>query len=264
MFPYKIGVLDFDSCYNNQAFYKDMEYERIDFSYLSGINGYCSPEALNVMKKRLWEKDRLFIHFIGSGNYHYMTYLFLQRIRQPFSLVLFDHHTDILPPLCPELLSCGGWVKRVLDENKYIKEVLILGARQDLIEAIEPKYVKRVTAYSEETIERDSDWMALAADSVHYPCYCSVDKDVFRESEACTDWDNGSMAGIDFRRVCEKIGSHHSLLGMDVCGETAKPIMHSRNRRDIERNNQMNKMILNFILEQEETFHYANFVKGVS
>ena len=263
MIAHKIGILNFDQCYKYQSFYRNTEYGWIDFSSLTGANGYCSPETLELMKKKLREKDRFQIHFIGSGNYHYMTYLFLERIREPFSLVLFDHHTDLLPPLCPELLSCGCWVKRVLDENKYIKEVLILGARQELIDAIEPQYVTRVKAYSEDFLENNGDWMELAAENVHYPCYCSVDKDVFPKSEACTNWDQGNMTGKDFQTVCQKIWDLQPVLGVDVCGESAECLMGHGSGEDIERNNKANKMILNFIQKNKSAFRYPDIVKKV-
>lgn len=38
------------------------------------------------------------IHFIDSGNYHYMTRLWLTRMDQPFCLLVYDNHTDMQPP----------------------------------------------------------------------------------------------------------------------------------------------------------------------
>ena len=32
------------------------------------------------------------IHFIDSGNYHYLTKLWTDKLRVPFSLIVFDHH----------------------------------------------------------------------------------------------------------------------------------------------------------------------------
>ncbi len=260
---HRIGILNFNQCYKNQNFYRRTEYEYIDFSSLSSANGYCSPKTLELIKRKLREKDRFQIHFIGTGNYHYMTYLFLERIREPFSLVLFDHHTDILPPLCPELLSCGCWVKRVLDENKYIKEVLILGAKQELIDAIEPRYLNRVKAYSKEFLGTCSHWMELAAESVHYPFYCSVDKDVFRKSEACTNWDQGNMTGKDFLTVSKKIWNRQYVLGVDVCGESAEVPMGHGSGQETECNNKANKMILNFLLKNDSAFRYPDIIKKV-
>ena len=35
------------------------------------------------------------ITFIGSGNYHYVSYFIIRRNKQAFTLILFDHHTDM-------------------------------------------------------------------------------------------------------------------------------------------------------------------------
>ena len=34
---------------------------------------------------------------------------FVDKIKKPFSLVLFDHHTDMLQPMIHDLTSCGSW-----------------------------------------------------------------------------------------------------------------------------------------------------------
>ena len=58
-----------------------------------------------VMRKqsqRLINEQKIYptagIHFIDSGNYHYMTRLWLTRMDQPFCLLVYDNHTDMQPP----------------------------------------------------------------------------------------------------------------------------------------------------------------------
>ena len=55
--------------------------------------------VLNVQKKRsergLNRMELPGIHFLDSGNYHYVTGIMTEQIKQGFSLILFDHHTDM-------------------------------------------------------------------------------------------------------------------------------------------------------------------------
>lgn len=47
-------------------------------------------------------------------------------------MVVFDHHPDMQPSLFDEMLSCGSWVKTMLDTNKFLRKVLIVGQPTDL------------------------------------------------------------------------------------------------------------------------------------
>ena len=146
---------------------------------MTGTNAYCDKAAAADLRKVVAEENTALVRLIGSGNYHYMSCFFLEQIREPCSLVLCDHHTDMLPARFPELLSCGCWVKRALDECPDIREVLIIGAREDLIGAVEKKYRSRVFCYSDKRIGGNDDWIPFALSHVHYPVYLSLDKDVF-------------------------------------------------------------------------------------
>jgi hypothetical protein len=49
----------------------------------------------------------------GSGDFHYLTALWLRRVAEPVTLVSFDNHPDwdVRPPKW----GCGGWVNRALE-----------------------------------------------------------------------------------------------------------------------------------------------------
>ena len=47
------------------------------------------------IKRALNRRKNKGITFIGSGNYHYVSHLLLEEINKPFTLILFDHHTDM-------------------------------------------------------------------------------------------------------------------------------------------------------------------------
>ena len=88
--------------------------KRIELSDIRGTDMYCTGEAANEIRERLKDYGPQGIHFLDSGNYHYVTLFFTEKIRIPFSLVLFDHHTDMQEPLFPQLLSCGSWAGEIL------------------------------------------------------------------------------------------------------------------------------------------------------
>ena len=53
------------------------------------------------------------IHFIDSGDYHYISKIMTDFIKEPFTLVLIDHHTDMQDAsLGGDILSCGNWAKK--------------------------------------------------------------------------------------------------------------------------------------------------------
>ncbi len=140
VFVEKICILNFNNTYENQDFYKNKNYEVLDLSDLKSVSRYCDEKSLNIIRKRIGKFCDAKIKFIDSGNYHYVSYLMLEKIKEPFVLVLFDHHTDMQPSFFKELMSCGCWVKKTLDDNRYIEKVIIIGAKESLIKSIDKKY----------------------------------------------------------------------------------------------------------------------------
>ena len=88
-----------------------MERIKVDFTHLEGTNCYCSPESAAIIRQDFGRQELRAFHQIGTGDYHYLTLFWLELIREPFCLVLFDHHPDDQPAAFGDALgSCGGWV----------------------------------------------------------------------------------------------------------------------------------------------------------
>jgi len=83
-----------------------------DLRDIDGTSCYCSPESADELRRRIAHIPVNAMHWIDSGDYHYMTHLFLERLDSPFRLVLLDNHPDDQRPAfdSPGMLSCGGWV----------------------------------------------------------------------------------------------------------------------------------------------------------
>lgn len=115
-----VSVLNFTGVYERESFYKDGDCEWIDCSDLSGVNGFCDEASMEEIEARISGLSG-WIHFIDGGNFHYLSYLMVRKIREPFTLVVFDHHTDMKPSIFAGILSCGCWIKRALDDQPYLK-----------------------------------------------------------------------------------------------------------------------------------------------
>ena len=94
----------------------------IDCADIPGTDCYCDDEAAEVIRKRIADAgvtDARGIHFFDNGNYHYMSKIWTDMVQENFSLVVFDHHPDMQEPRFGNILSCGGWVKKVIEKTPH-------------------------------------------------------------------------------------------------------------------------------------------------
>lgn len=97
-------MMDFSGIYEDQQFWRGKEVSRVEARDIPGTNCYCDEDAMNTIRSRIAPYSSGGIHFIDSGNYHYMTRIWLEKISEPFSLLVFDNHTDMQPPAFGGLL----------------------------------------------------------------------------------------------------------------------------------------------------------------
>lgn len=114
-------MMDFSGIYEDQQFWRGKEVSRVEARDIPGTNCYCDEDAMNTIRSRIAPYSSGGIHFIDSGNYHYMTRIWLEKISEPFSLLVFDNHTDMQPPAFGGLLSCGGWIYDSVMELPLLK-----------------------------------------------------------------------------------------------------------------------------------------------
>lgn len=91
-----IVLMNFSGIYREEEFWKNRQVSWIELQDVCGTNCYCDEEAIAEINKRTENYPTAGIHFIDSGNYHYMTRLWLTRMDQPFCLLVYDNHTDML------------------------------------------------------------------------------------------------------------------------------------------------------------------------
>ena len=175
------------------ALYADEEFSdgrEIDLTALQGTNAYCSAESATAIRKALSCIPPAGLHWIDTGDYHYLSMMFLEKIAEPFALVLLDNHPDDqAPAFDPECLSCGSWVD---------------AARQGC------------------PLMRGDVWIRSADDLPEIPgglpLYISLDLDVLSTVFARTNWDQGEMTFAGLAEALGSLCSGRRVIGADVCG----------------------------------------------
>ena len=209
--------------------------ERVDLSAVSGTHLYCGPEAGNAIAAAIRARGTHGIHFIDTGDYHYVTKFMTDAIREPFCLIQIDHHTDLQPGAFDAVdgstLSCGSWVRSVLQTNAFLRRLLLIGPPAEAILAAQADPIcqsgirdGRVLFIPAEDLSIDgtvlsaSETANLPPLSADLPAYLSIDKDVLCRRDAVTDWDQGDMTLSDLTSLLRRLLSGRRLLGADLCG----------------------------------------------
>ena len=190
---------------------------RLDFTTLPGTECYCDADALRTLRERLAPLPVRALHWIDGGDYHYLSKLWMEKLDTPFTLILFDHHSDDQPGAFGEgLLSCGSWVAASRRDNPF---------------------------------HRKTCWIRSAADPVpplDGPVYLSIDKDVLSTDYARTNWDQGTMSLAELKDRIGSIAARVPILGIDVCGGLA--VSKGARPEDIAINRRTDEELQDFLL----------------
>ena len=192
----KTLIMDFSGIYEEQQFWKGKEASWVEARDIPGTNCYCDEDAMNEIRSRIAPYSSGEIHFIDSGNYHYMTRIWLEKISESFDLLVFDNHTDMQPPAFGGLLSCGGWIYDSVMELPLLQKVILIGPDEEAFSRVEPEIQKKVEFLSREKL-RGMELMEILdfvkEQTGKNPLYISIDKDVLCPEDADTNWSQGDM-----------------------------------------------------------------------
>ena len=215
--------MNFSRVYTGEAFARNPHFVHLDCTHLQGTDCYCDDAGTRSIKRLIAPFPANGIHFIDSGDYHYVTKFWTEKITQPFSLVLFDHHTDMQPPQWCSMLSCGGWVKDMIDENPLLQHVYMMGIPERFVSMIPEAYQEKVSVCTDEQLHaRTSPLKPLMLGE---PLYISIDKDVLNADCARTNWEQGILTLSDLKQALLSILRHEKIIGIDICGEC--PVAYS-------------------------------------
>lgn len=218
-----VVVMDFSGAYEWEEFAANSHFVHINCEDIQGTKCILSREACREINRRIGRFGARGIHFIDSGDYHYMTKLWTDKIHEPFTLILVDHHTDMQPSQVPEIITCGDWVNSVIDGNKYLKQIILLGMPRKSIEQIPQRYRKHVDYIDKpQFMEILSGRLSL---NIMGKAYLSIDKDVLNEQNAVTNWDQGQATVAELQQFVSLLLEKEKVMGIDVCGEF--PVMKS-------------------------------------
>ena len=278
----KITVQDFTGVYAEQPFMQglrkaastDGEIRWFDCTRIDGTDCYCDDEAQAILRKQIeFSKTPALrqaqgpssistpgIHFFDNGNYHYMSKLWTDTVQEPFDLVVFDHHPDMQPPRFEGILSCGGWIKEVLEHNRFVQNVVVIGVADHLIEEIQQdlsqanaaEILNRVTFIRESELRNLQDNLSSFVCSEHASVlssnlYISIDKDALNTQEAATNWDQGSLTFEQLAEALQVLARNRKILGVDICGERSRDMGFEDTAAADALNNALNKKLFHLL-----------------
>lgn len=219
-------LMNFSGVLEEQQFYYGKDFEILDLKSLSGTNCYCDDEAKDKLTDILSEFSYGGIHFIDSGNYHYMSRIWIEKIEEPFALAVFDNHTDMQPPAFGGILSCGGWIADSLENCMNLKQVLLIGPDAEAYSQVEEKLKCKTEFLSREQLaakapEEKPEFLRAALKHLpeELPVFVSIDKDILAAGEAVANWSQGDTTLSELLSMTGVIFEERNVIGMDVCGE---------------------------------------------
>ena len=110
----KQTVCSFSGVYSDEGWSPAGDSILLDFSDIPGTSCYLDGSARADLENAIAPCPCRSIHWIDTGDYHYMSALWLQKLASPARLILFDNHPDDQAgAFGQELLSCGSWVSYV-------------------------------------------------------------------------------------------------------------------------------------------------------
>lgn len=273
-------ILDFTHVYCDEDI-KDIDrFRYIDCSDIQETDMYCSKNAYEKIWGRIEPYGIQGIHYIDSGNYHYISKIITDHIDEPFGLVMYDHHTDMQMPMVPEMMSCGDWAGQALSQNKNLRQLVIVGPPESDIEQTLESYSGsqsgRLLTFSAEDLHGDLLENKLKLIRTDLPLYISIDKDVLGPEYTETNWSQGDMSIDGLERLLsvflggqgeEKNSDacrndernagdirHSRRLGIDICGEIQTDIPVPEYLEAEEKNEKVNIELFRFISEHVKKF----------
>jgi len=198
--------------------------------------------------------NRPSVVFLGSGDYHHVSYLLIERLRAldtRIQVVVFDNHPDNMR--YPFGIHCGSWVWHV-SRLPFVARVHVAGITSTDVEAgrlwenhLGPLYSGKVVYWC---VQRDLRAMrrlgmrhsrafpsmsalieafSAALASAPEPVYLSVDKDVLARDVVQTNWDQGVMRLEELAAAIRLLRGR--ILASDVTGEVSSYRYRSRFKR---------------------------------
>jgi arginase family enzyme len=204
------------------------------------------------------------VTMIGSGDFHHLAVLLIERVREPVTVIHFDNHPDWVR-WAPRW-HCGSWVNEALRLEKVDKIITLGPCSDDLVrpqlkggnlgalasgrlvllpwqhapsrvwgEVADGAGHRRELGHLVWRNLADAsstDNIAFVLDQIDTPAiWLTIDKDVLPESEALTNWDQGRMPLRALIDLISGIGARKRIAGADICGDFSPPALRNPFKR---------------------------------
>ena len=178
----------------------------------------------------------------GSGDFHYLSGLWLRRLNESVVLVSFDNHPDWA--ITPPKWACGGWINRAL-ELAHVQHIAIWGCgnfecwwphnifanrhaeRQGRLEVhpwADDRPMKdrhrRGAVLRETWRDHFQDFVSKLGGA---KVYVTIDLDCLRVDDAVTNWESGRFTVEDLEWALGKLRENTRILAGDICGAYSAP-----------------------------------------
>lgn len=239
-------VLDFDGSV------RGIEADVIPLRHLEEeIRFGCRLPALDRVRSAIPREPS--IAFIGSGDFHHVSFPLIANLERPVEVVVFDNHPDNMR--YPFGIHCGSWVAHVA-RLPFVQRVHVVGITSSDVEGLHvaenrlrPLREGRVVYWC---VGRDLRWLrrcgvrasrsfdsvalmldAFLAEAGDGPLYLSIDKDVLAAGEVQTNWDQGVMRLDELAAAIASLRDR--VIAADITGEISSYRYRSRWKRFLSR-----------------------------
>jgi len=261
--PASIRILNFDDSVARQekllAQYHPQVIDLRDVGPSARL--WASRKTKDEISRRIPAPVKGQITFLGSGDFHHVSNILIEKFDEPLCVIDFDFHPDwdILAPF----LTCGSWVHRTLKNANVRKCVLIGIASDDMSSLWLPTgdlaalkddrlevypyshgptrvFLKKVPdnisiEVSRSLLSSTIQWNELKGKNLtefflhvirRLPSknvYISIDKDCLSHEYALTNWEEGRLSLDDLLHMLKLIKENLNIVGVDITGDYSRP-----------------------------------------
>jgi len=184
--------------------------------------------------------------FAGSGDFHHVTALLVERVLEqtgaPLTVIHVDNHPDWVK--FRNGMHCGSWVGRVARMSGVASTMTIGVTSADIdrpsgkgadLSLVDDGLVQmfpyrnaggdsgyKLCGREWPTIASigEQEFIRMLVTGIHTRnVYITIDKDVLRAEDAVTNWDQGELSLRFLTDLIAAIGQDHTLVGADVVGD---------------------------------------------
>ena len=190
--------------------------------------------------------------FLGSGDFHHVTYALVERLAQRVQVVVFDNHPDNMR--YPFGIHCGSWVAHAA-RLPFVERVHVAGITSADVEGVhvlenrlrplrsgkvvywcvrrDLRALRRAGVRGAHSFQSIAAMLDAMSSELEGPLYLSIDKDVLAHDVVQTNWDQGVMRFEELERAVAM--TRGRLIGSDVVGDVSSYRYRGRFKRLLSR-----------------------------